>query len=112
MKTLTSEATTHGTLEGPRARRDLVGGGGAVGRGGAQPAGEAQGQDVRPQGPGLGSRVPWAALSRRAARARVSGHSGLVAGSSAITATAALGAGGDGTGGVAVGPRARGCAKS
>lgn len=82
-----------------------MGGGGAAGRGGARPAREARGQDVRPQGPGLGRRVPWAALSRRAARARVSGYSGLVAGSSAIAAAAAvLGAGGDGTGGVAVGP--------
>lgn len=101
-----------GACEDPRASRDLVGGGGAADRGGAQRAGEAQGQDVRPQGPGLDSRVPWVALSGRAARARVSGHSDRVAGSSAIATAAALGAGGDGTGGVAVGPRAPGCAKS
>lgn len=102
-----------GACEGPRASPDLVRGGGAAGRGGALPAREAQGQDVRPWGLGLGSRVSWAALSGREARARVSGHSGLVPGSSAIAAAAAaLEASGDGTGGVAVGRRAPGCAKS
>lgn len=70
-----------GACKGPKARRDLVGGGGAAGRGGAQPAREAQGQDVRPWGPGLGGRVSRAALTGRAARAWVSGHSGRVAGS-------------------------------
>ena len=98
--------------EDPRASRDLVGGGGAAGRGGARRAGEAQGQDVRPQGPGLDSRVSWPALSGRAARARVLGHSDRVAGSSTIAPAAALGVGGDGTGGVAVGPRAPRYAKS
>lgn len=94
-----------GACESPRASQDLVGGGGAAGRGGARPSLEAQGQDVRPWGPGLGSRVSGAALGGRAARALVSGRSGWVSGSSAIaTAATALGASGDGTGGVAVGP--------
>lgn len=111
VKPLVSETTTR---EGPRVSSDLVGGGGAAGWGGAQPAREAQGQDVRPWGPGLGSRVSWAALNGRETRARVSGHSGRVTGSSAIAAAAAaaLEASGDGTGGVAVGRRAPGCAKS
>lgn len=89
---------------------ETLGGGGAADRGGA---GEAQGQDVRPSRPKPGRPVSSAALNGRVARARRCGHSNWVAGSSATaTAAAALGAGRDGAGGVVVGPRARGCARS
>lgn len=71
-----------GPVRAPRQAETLwVGAGTRGGEGGAGPAGEAQGQDVRPWGQGLGSRVAWATLSGPASRARVSGHSGRVAGS-------------------------------
>lgn len=100
-----------GAVRAPKPAETLwVEAGPRGGEGPGRPAREAQGQDVRPWGLGLGSRVPWASLSGRAGsqgtQARSQDRSTIAA------ADAALGASGDGTGGVAVGPRTPGCAKS